>query len=341
MTISSLPKVQSPSFSLTSRAARRLWQPSISVRADEGRLVRHHGLLQQAIESTAVTFPDCRDALLRRLPHRHRTLSRGRSRRSATLTAEQWASDRGPVRVRMALHSGTVDLHAGEHKSGEYVSGLTLSHTARLLSVAYGGQILVSNATQELVRNDLPSRVGLRNLGRHRLRDLAHAEHIYQVVAPDLPDAFPALKSVEAVPNNLPRQLTTFIGRERVIGELKRLLAETHLLTVMGAGGSGKTRLSLEVAASLLDEFPDGVWLVEFFPGMSAECSSPLADPALCPQVPRPRRSAFARRRAGRYSKRLSTICIPSGCCSSSTTASILLTRAPVSPMRSCADARR
>ncbi|MDO8474641.1 MAG: tetratricopeptide repeat protein [Candidatus Rokubacteria bacterium] len=156
------------------------------------------------------------------------------------------------------------------------MSGLTLSHTARVLSVAHGGQILLSSATQELVRNDPASLVELRDLGLHRLRDLARAEHIYQVVAQDLPDTFPALTSLEVVPNNLPRQLTTFIGRERVIAEAKRLLAETHLLTVTGPGGSGKTRLSLEIAASLLDEYPDGVWLVEF---------APQADPALVPQV--------------------------------------------------------
>jgi predicted ATPase len=134
----------------------------------------------------------------------------------------------------------------------------------------------VSNATQELVRNDLPSLVELRNLGLHRLRDLTRAEHIYQVVAQRLPDRFPALRSLEVVPNNLPRQLTTFIGREREIAEAKRLLAETHLLTITGPGGSGKTRLSLEIGARLLSEYPDGVWLVEF---------AHLADPARVPQV--------------------------------------------------------
>jgi predicted ATPase/class 3 adenylate cyclase len=251
----------------------RLWQQYPEPMKDA--LARHHGLLQQAIELTGgYVFQIVGDAFCAAF----HTASEGVAAALAAqraLTPESWGAT-GPIRVRMALHTGRVDVQAGEYKSGEYISGLTLSHTARLLSVAAGGQILLSSATQELVHNDLPPRVELRDLGRHRLRDLARGEHIYQVVAPDLPDAFPALKSLEVVPNNLPRQLTTFIGREREIAEAKRLLAETHLLTITGPGGSGKTRLSLEIAARLLAEYPDGVWLVEF---------APLADPARVPQV--------------------------------------------------------
>jgi predicted ATPase/class 3 adenylate cyclase len=251
----------------------RLWQQHPGPMKDA--LLRHHALLQQTIESSnGYVFQIVGDAFCAAF----HTASEGVAAAIAvqrTLAGEPWGGT-GPIRVRMALHTGTADLHAGEYKSGEYMSGLTLSHTARLLSVAYGGQILVSNATKELVRNDLPSLMELRDLGLHRLRDLARAEHIYQVVARDLLDVFPALKSLEVVPNNLPRQLTTFIGRERLIAEAKCLLAETHLLTITGPGGSGKTRLSLEIAASLLTEYPDGVWLVEF---------APLADPARVPQL--------------------------------------------------------
>ena len=251
----------------------RLWQQYPEPM--KNALVRHHALLQQAIESAGgYVFQIVGDAFCAAF----HTASEGVAAALAaqrTLTSEPWG-ETGSIRVRMALHTGTADLHVGEHKSGEYVSGLTLSHTSRVLSVAYGGQILLSSATQELVRSDLASLVELRDLGLHRLRDLARAEHIYQVVAPDLPDAFPALKSLGVVPNNLPRQLTTFVGRERVIVEAKRTLAETHLLTLTGPGGSGKTRLSLEIAASLLDEYPDGVWLVEL---------APQSDPALVPQV--------------------------------------------------------
>jgi predicted ATPase/class 3 adenylate cyclase len=251
----------------------RLWQQQPGPMKDA--LVRHHGLLQQAIElSGGYVFQIVGDAFCAAFHTAAEGVAAALAAQLA-LSGEPWGGT-GPIRVRMALHTGTAELHVGAHKSGEYLSGLTLSHTARLLSVAYGGQILLSNATQELVRNDLRLQVVLRDLGRHRLRDLATADHIYQLVAPGLPDAFPALRSLEVVPQNLPRQRTTFIGRERVIVEAMRLLTGTHLLTVTGPGGSGKTRLCLEIAASLLNEYPDGVWLIEF---------APLADPARVPQV--------------------------------------------------------
>src|SRR5207253_292586 len=115
--------------------------------------------------------------------------------------------------------------------------------------------------------------VTLRDLGEHRLKDLVRPERVYQVVAPDLPTEFPALKTLNALPHNLPVQPTSFIGREREIARVKDLLTVTHLLTLTGAGGVGKTRLALQVAAELLDpdRCPDGVFLVEF---------APLADPA-------------------------------------------------------------
>jgi predicted ATPase/class 3 adenylate cyclase len=251
----------------------RLWQ--LHPEAMKAALDRHHVLLQQAIEANGgYVFQIIGDAFCAAFHTGSESVAAALAAQRA-LTAERWGSA-GPILVRMAVHTGTVDVRMGEHKSGEYVSGLTLSHTARLLSAAYGGQILVSSATQAIVLDDLPPSVELRDLGWHRLRDLARAEHIFQVVAPDLPHAFPALKSLEGIPNNLPRQLTTFIGREREIAEVKRLLAEAHLLTVTGTGGNGKTRLSLEVAAGLLDEYPGGVWLLEL---------ASVADPVLVPQI--------------------------------------------------------
>ncbi len=251
----------------------RLWQ--LHPEAMKAALDRHHVLLQQTLEANGgYVFQIIGDAFCAAFHTGSESVAAALAAQRA-LTAEQWGQA-GPILVRMAVHTGTVDVRMGEHKSGEYVSGLTLSHTARLLSVAYGGQILVSSATQAIVLDDLPSRVELRDLGWHRLRDLVRAEHLFQVVAPDLPHAFPALKSLEGIPNNLPRQLTTFIGREREIAEVTRLLAEAHLLTVTGTGGNGKTRLSLEVAAGLLDEYPGGVWLLELASG---------ADPVLVPQI--------------------------------------------------------
>jgi predicted ATPase/class 3 adenylate cyclase len=251
----------------------RLWQQHPETM--KAALARHHDLLQRAIESSGgYVFQIIGDAFCAAF---HTALAGVDAAVAAqgALTREQWG-EADPIRVRMALHTGAAEIQAGEHKSGEYVSGLTLSHTARLLSVAYGGQILVSNATRQLISDELLSRVELRDLGRHQLRDLPRAQQIFQVVAPNLPEVFPALKSLEAISSNLPRQLTSFIGREAEMGEVKRLLAGTHLLTLTGPGGSGKTRLSLEIGAALFDDHPDGVWLLEF---------APVTDPVLVPQV--------------------------------------------------------
>jgi hypothetical protein len=127
------------------------------------------------------------------------------------------------------------------------------------LSAAHGGQTLLSLTTKAAL-GTLPENIELRDLGERRLKDLAHPERIFQVVAPDLPADFPPLNTLEAVPNNLPTALTSFVGRDREIAEVKRLLATTHLLTLTGAGGCGKTRLSLQIAADLLDTFSGGAW---------------------------------------------------------------------------------
>jgi predicted ATPase len=164
----------------------------------------------------------------------------------------------GEMKVRMTLHTG-----AAEHRDGDYF-GQSLNRVARILASAHGGQVLLSLPTQELVRDVLPAGVQLRALGEHRLRDLARPEQLFQLVSPDLPSQFPALRSLESVPNNLPVQLTTFVGRERELAEVKRLLGNTRLLTLTGTGGTGKTRLSLQAGAEVIEQFSDGVWFVEF-----------------------------------------------------------------------------
>jgi predicted ATPase/class 3 adenylate cyclase len=168
------------------------------------------------------------------------------------------------IKVRMGLHSGEEEQRAGDYH------GQALNRAARIMSVGHGGQVLLSSVTAELAREHLPGNVSLLDLGEHRLKDLIRPEHIFQLHASDLPAEFPPLKSLNSLPNNLPSQLTSFIGRERQMQEAKKLLASARLLTLIGPGGTGKTRLSLQLAADQLSEFRDGVWLVEL---------APLADP--------------------------------------------------------------
>ena len=170
-----------------------------------------------------------------------------------------------------------MGLHAGEAqaRNDSYHGYLALSHVQRLMSTASGGQVLLSQSTVDLVRERMPAGATLRDLGEVRLKDFPRPKHIYQLSGTGLPADFPPLQALSAIPNNLPVQLTSFVGRARELAELQRLLSTTRLLTLTGSGGVGKTRLSLQVAASLIDAFADGVWFVEL---------APLADPALIPQ---------------------------------------------------------
>jgi predicted ATPase/class 3 adenylate cyclase len=176
------------------------------------------------------------------------------------------------VRVRMGVHTG----EAAQTSDG--LLGLDVHRAARVAGVASGGQILLSETTAALVRDSLPAGAALRDLGRHRLKDLGRPEQIFQLDAAGLPAEFPPLRSLDnpALPNNLPVQLTTFIGREREMAEVRALTGSSRLVTLTGAGGSGKTRLGLQVAAELLDGTGDGVWLVELA-AVTAEEAVPQA----------------------------------------------------------------
>ena len=142
-------------------------------------------------------------------------------------------------------------------------TGLSIHRCARLRAIGHGGQTLLSRSTYELVAGAMPDGVSVRDLGAHRLRDLARPEQVYQLCHADLPDDFGALRSLSALPNNLPLQLTSFVGRAAEIAEARELLGRSRLVTMTGAGGRGKTRLALQVAAEMLDEHPDGVWWVD------------------------------------------------------------------------------
>ena len=172
------------------------------------------------------------------------------------------------LRVRMGLHTGEAI-----HEAGDYI-GLSVHRAARICAAAHGGQILLSEAVQALAARHLPPGIGLRDVGSHRLKDLREPEHLYQVLQRGLPVEFPPIESLG--PNNLPLQLTSFVGREHEMEQVKGLLAKTRLLTLSGSGGLGKTRLAIQVAADLTERFPHGVWFVEL---------APLTDAGLIPQA--------------------------------------------------------
>ena len=172
-----------------------------------------------------------------------------------------------PVRVRMALHTGLA-----QEQDGDYF-GPTLNRTARILATGHGGQVLVSTVTTELVRDHLLGGMALRDLGEHRLRDLARPERIFQLDCPPLPVDFPSLRSLDSRPHNLPVQLTAFVGRETALADAATRLRDpgTRLLTLLGPGGTGKTRIALQLAADCLDDFRDGAFFVALAPVRDTE----------------------------------------------------------------------
>ncbi len=234
----------------------KLWEAHPE--AMQAALARHDALLREAIgahngyvfktvgDAFCASFTTASDALDTALFAQH------------TLHAEVWPE---PIvlRVRMALHTGAV-----ESRDNDYF-GQPLNRVARLLATGHGGQVLLSDVAHDLTRDTLPPSVSLKSLGEHRLKDLARPEHVYQLLHPALPADFAPLNSLDnpELPNNLPPQVTSFVGREKEIREVKSLLGKTRLLTLSGSGGCGKTRLALQVAAEVLEDFPEGVWLVE------------------------------------------------------------------------------
>jgi predicted ATPase/class 3 adenylate cyclase len=170
-----------------------------------------------------------------------------------SLGAQEWPVST-TVRVRMGIHSGPAEL-----RNGDYY-GTSVNRAARIMSVGHGGQVVISAATQELVRG---AGIEVIDLGDHRLKDLGEPERIFQIVHPGLEHEFPPLRSLDVFNTNLPAQRTSFVGRDAERADVKDALTDARLVTLTGVGGVGKTRLAVQVAADLLSEHPDGVWFVD------------------------------------------------------------------------------
>jgi predicted ATPase/class 3 adenylate cyclase len=253
----------------------RLWETHGPVMG--AALAQHDRILRAAIEGARGTvIKTTGDGMLAIFDDAATAIAASLAAQRALRDAS-WG-ETGPLRVRMALHSGTA-----ESRDGDYF-GPALNRSARLLAIGHGGQVLASAVAAVLARDGLAAGVELRDLGSHRLRDLDRPEQVFQVEVADLPRDFPALRSLSTRRSNLPVQLTSFIGRERELDELADLVARHRLVTLVGTGGTGKTRLMLEGAARVAARFPDGVWLAELAPlgdpmQIAAEVARALAVP--------------------------------------------------------------
>jgi predicted ATPase/class 3 adenylate cyclase/DNA-binding CsgD family transcriptional regulator len=175
-----------------------------------------------------------------------------------------------PIRLRIGLHTGEIQLR----DEGNYI-GSTINRTARLRDLGHGGQTLLSGATEDLVFDRLPGDVWLMDLGSHELRDVSRPERVLQLCHPDLRNEYPPLRTAKAAAvSSLPAQLTSFVGRNAQIADVRKLLADSRFVTLTGAGGAGKTRLAIQIAAGVAGDVRDGVWYVDL---------APITHPAVVP----------------------------------------------------------
>jgi predicted ATPase/class 3 adenylate cyclase len=233
---------------------------------------RHHELLRSIFaRHEGVEVSNAGDGFFFVFPLASRAVAAATDAQRA-LHAEPWP--RGvQLRVRMGLHTGEPKVTEDEN-----YAGLDVHRAARISAAANGGQVLLSADTREhLLREGYPSLV-LRDTGSHRLKDLLYPEHLFELSVPGIPERLAPIRSLSNRPNNLPAQPTAFVGREREVSEICRLLLrdDTRMVTLTGPGGTGKTRLSLEVARALLDAFPAGVFQVPL---------APVTNPAIVPQT--------------------------------------------------------
>ena len=254
----SFPEVSSPGLPSRPNGAITLLLSNISTSSSNAlALARHDEILSDAAAANGgIVFRAGRDGSYAAFPDVAGAIATALAVQGAIL-AEPWSAVDG-VRARMALHTGTA-----EERNGDYY-GPAVNRATRLLSIAHGGQVVVSGVAADLIQGALPKQVSLYDLGAHRLKDLAYPEQVYQLNAPILEPDFPPPRSLAAVPNNLPLRLSSFLGREAEVAAVEGLLETNRVVSLVGPSGVGKTRAALQVGADLLDEFPDGVWLVEF-----------------------------------------------------------------------------
>jgi predicted ATPase/class 3 adenylate cyclase len=246
----------------------RLWEQN--PQAAEAAVSRHDRLLRDAIANQGGSvFRTVGDGLCAVFLNASNAVAAALEAQLA-LSAEPWG-ETGPLKVRIAILTGEAEAQAGDY------SGSSLNRIARLLGVTHGGQTVISQTTQLLVRDALPPRASLADLGEVHLRDLSHSERVFQLAYPDLPADFPPLASLDRYPHNLPSHPTSIIGRQVELAQIHDHLSgeEIRMLTLTGPGGTGKTRLSLHTAASLFDRFEHGIYFVDLAPIRAAEAVLP------------------------------------------------------------------
>lgn len=235
----------------------------------ESARARHHDILWEAIESNnGFVFQIIGDAFCAAF-YKAGDAVKAAIKAQQGLQNESWGEF--VIRVRMGIHTGEAEAH-----HNEYRGYLTLSFVQRIMSAGYGEQILLSDTTEKLLREISSKDASFRDIGEHKFKGVPYPVHVFQVIAPDLQTEFPPLRTIDIHPNNLPTQLTSFVGREKELADVEKLLPDAHMLTLIGPGGTGKTRLSIQAASEMLDQYPDGVWLVEL---------APILDPLLVPRT--------------------------------------------------------
>jgi predicted ATPase/class 3 adenylate cyclase len=237
-------------------------------------LARHNEILNQVIQGcNGFVFQIIGDAFCVAFHHANDAADAALEIQRA-LHTEVWSP--APIKIRMGIHTGAAQLLEGDSKENKYSGYTTLALTQRIMSAGHGGQTLLSQATYDLIKDEVRERAELRDMGERRLKDVLQPQRIYQLTTPDLPSEFAPLNTLESFNHNLPAQLTSFIGREKEISEIKKLVDTNRIVTLTGSGGAGKTRLAVQVGTEYLGQFANGVWLMEL---------APVTDSALVPQT--------------------------------------------------------